>query len=135
MVEASAAINETLDMESVLQAIARTALVVLRSEASSVLMLDRRRNRLVFKAAVGDRGSALLGEEFDAELGVAGQVVSTGKAMIVPDTTDNKFFFRGIDAKSSFETRSLLAAPLIHKNDVIGVVEVLNKLDGDKFGE
>ncbi|MCZ6682925.1 MAG: sigma 54-interacting transcriptional regulator [Planctomycetota bacterium] len=135
LVEASAAINETLDMESVLQAIARTALVVLRSEASSVLMLDRRRNRLVFKAAVGDRGSALLGEEFDAELGVAGQVVSTGKAMIVPDTTDNKFFFRGIDAKSSFETRSLLAAPLIHKNDVIGVVEVLNKLDGDKFGE
>ena len=135
LVEASAAINASLNMEDVLQAIARTAAVVLRSEASSVLMLDQRRRKLVFRAAVGDRGPALLGEEFDADLGIAGQVAATGKPVIVGDVSESKDFFRGIDAKSSFQTRGLIAAPLIWKDEVIGVVEILNKLTGDTYDE
>ena len=85
LVEASAAITASLNSNEVLQAIAQKAAVVLRSEASSVLMLDRRRNRLVFMAAVGDRGPSLLGEEFDADLGIAGKVTATAKPVIVPD--------------------------------------------------
>ena len=135
LVEATTAINGTLDLETVLQAIVQTAAAVLRSEASSVLMLDKRRNRLVFMAAVGDRGSALIGEDFDAELGIAGRVISTGKGMIVPDVGDNKYFFRGIDAKSTFETRTMAAAPLVYKGEVIGVVEVLNRLNGEEFND
>lgn len=135
LVEASAALNASLDMGEVLQAIAQKAAVVLRSEASSVLLLDKRRNRLVFRAAVGDRGSALLGEEFDAELGIAGSVASTGKPQIVPDVKSSKEFFRGIDAKSSFQTRGLIAAPLIYREEVIGVVEVLNKLSPGDYDQ
>jgi len=130
LVEASAALNASLDMDEVLQAIAQKAAAVLRSEASSVLVLDKRRNRLVFRAAVGDRGSALLGEAFDAGLGIAGSVASTGKARIVSDVRAAKEFFGGIDAKSSFQTRGLIAAPLIWKEEVVGVVEILNKLGG-----
>ena len=67
-------------------------------------MLDKRRHKLVFKAAVGDRGPSLIGEEFDANLGIAGRVTASGKAVIVPDVHDSNDFFRGIDAKSSFQT-------------------------------
>jgi Nif-specific regulatory protein len=135
LVEASAAINASLNSGEVLQAIAQKAAVVLRSEASSVLMLDRRRNRLVFMAAVGDRGPSLLGEEFDADLGIAGKVTATAKPVIVPDVRESKDFFRGIDAKSSFQTRGLVAAPLIWKGEVIGVVEVLNKIGGGPYDQ
>ncbi len=135
LVEASAAINASLNLSEVLQAIVQKAAVVLRSEASSVLMLDKRRNRLVFMAAVGDRGPSLIGEEFDATLGIAGKVAATGKPVVVSDVRDNKDFFRGIDAKSSFQTRGLIAAPLIWKSDVIGVVEVLNKLGGVSYDD
>jgi len=48
LVEATTAINASLDLNDVLQAVAQTAAVVLRSEASSVLILDQRRNKLVF---------------------------------------------------------------------------------------
>ena len=135
LVEASAAINASLDMDEVLQAIAQKAAVVLRSEASSVLLLDERRNRLVFRAAVGDRGAVLLGEGFKADLGIAGDVASTGKPRIVHDVHASKEFFRGIDAKSSFQTRGLVAAPLIWKGEVIGVVEVLNKLGEEPYND
>ena len=135
LVEATAAINATLDFGEALQAIAHAAAAVLRSEASSVLMLDKRRSKLVFLAAVGDRGPTLIGEEFDANLGVAGKVADTGKPIIVSDVNRNKNFFRGIDAKSSFQTRGLMAAPLIWKGEVIGVVEVLNKIGSIDYDE
>ncbi len=135
LVEASAAINASLHLGDVLQAIAMKAAAVLRSEASSVLMLDRRRNKLKFMAAVGDRASALIGEEFDANLGIAGRVVATAQPTIVGDVRENKDFFKGIDAKSSFQTRGMVAAPLIWKGDVIGVVEVLNKIGGGAYDD
>ncbi|MBN1489007.1 MAG: GAF domain-containing protein, partial [Phycisphaerae bacterium] len=128
LIEASATINGSLDLQTTLEAIARTAAMVVQAEASSVLLLDPRRNKLVFKAAIGDRGGALLNEEFDANLGIAGKVAATGQPMLVTDVRQDKAFFKGIDDKSSFTTRGLVAAPLIHQNRTIGVVEVLNKI-------
>ncbi len=133
LIEASAAINASLDLQKTLEAIARSAAVVMEAAASSVLLLDRRRNKLVFKAAIGDRGDVLLGEEFDANLGIAGQVAATGRPAIVTDVQREKAFFKGIDDKSSFTTRGLIAAPLVHNGEVIGVVEVLNKIGEDNF--
>ncbi|MCG3136295.1 MAG: Nitrogen fixation protein VnfA [Phycisphaerae bacterium] len=131
--EATTAINSSLDLPRVLQAIAQSAAAVMRAEASSVLLLDKRRDRLVFKAAVGDRSDALIGEEFDASLGVAGRVCKTGQPEVVTDVSKNKHFFKGIDDKSSFKTRGLIAAPLLQQGEILGVVEVLNKLGSDNF--
>ena len=54
LLEASVAINSTLDLEDALQAIAQSAAGVLDAQASSVLLLDRTRSKLMFKAAVGE---------------------------------------------------------------------------------
>jgi len=133
LVEASATINSSLDLQQTLQAIARTAATVMQAEASSVLLLDRGRNKLVFMAAVGDRADILLGEEFDANLGIAGKVARSGEAVLVTDVRNEEAFFKGIDDKSSFTTRGMVAAPLVSKKQILGVVEVLNKIGQDNF--
>lgn len=133
LTEATAAINSTIELEVVLNQIARSAAEVIHAEASSVLMLDRRRNKLVFAAAHGEQGSKLLGREFESDLGIAGHVVKTGKAENIGDVSKNPDFFKGIDEQIRFHTRGLLAAPMIHKSEVIGVVEVLNRQDGGQF--
>ncbi len=130
LLEASAAINGSLDLNATLQAIARSAATVLTADASSVLLLDRKRSRLIFTAAVGDRSDALIGEEFDANLGIAGRVASSGHAELVTDVSADPSFFKGIDDKSSFRTQGLVAAPMRFRNEVIGVIEVLNKHQG-----
>jgi len=135
LAEASAAINSSLDFNVVLDAIARSAANVMRAEAASVLLLDERRKTLVFVAAVGDRGEALVGEEFDADLGIAGYVAATAKPELVQNVHDCEHFFSGIDDQSSFQTRGLMAAPMIHQAEVIGVVEVLNRIGEDNFAE
>jgi len=133
LVEATAAINSSLELEATLQAIAQSAANVMQAEASSVLLLDAARRKLVFMAATGNSGPMLLGEEFDADLGIAGKVAGSGKPIIVTDVRQDKSFFKGIDDKSSFTTRGLIAAPLIKKDRVIGVVEVLNKIGEENF--
>jgi len=133
--QASAAINSSLDLDVVLDTIARTAAEVMNAEASSVLLLDKRRKKLVFVAAFGERGPALIGEEFDSNLGIAGYVASSGQPAISPDVHQDEHFFEGIDARSSFRTRGLIAAPMIHQREVVGVVEVLNRRGGESFGE
>jgi Nif-specific regulatory protein len=135
LVESSAAINASLDIGACLQAIARSAANVLQAEASSVLLLDRGRNKLVFLAAVGDRSDFVIGEQFDADLGIAGRVAQTGEPAIVTDVAQDHDHFKGIDDKASFTTRGLIAMPLIHQDTTVGVVEVLNKVGPENFNQ
>ncbi len=135
LVEASAAINGSLELSATLQAIASRAAQVMGAEASSVLLLDPTRRKLIFRAATGQSGEALIGQEFDAEQGIAGRVAATGTPELVNDVREDKSFFAGIDEKSSFVTRGLAAAPMAKNGKVVGVVEVLNKLDSGPFGE
>jgi len=135
LLTASSAINSTLDLPPVLQQIARGAADVMQAEASSVLTLDRRRDKLIFAAAVGEHGRELLGKEFDAALGIAGHVIRTGRPENVADVERSPEFFRGFDERLRFRTRGVMAAPMVYKSDVIGVVEVLNHRDGGAFAE
>jgi len=135
LIEASTAINSSLDLQATLQAIVRSAASVMNAEASSVLLLDNRRNKLVFLASVGGGGEGLLGEEFDADLGIAGQVAASGQPVLVGDVHNHASWFDGIDDRSDFATRGMVAAPLIHQDEIIGVVEVLNPTGREKFVE
>ncbi|MFH0983854.1 MAG: sigma-54-dependent Fis family transcriptional regulator [Planctomycetota bacterium] len=133
LTEASAAINTSLDLPQVLNTIARSAASVTEAEASSVLLLDKRRNKLVFVAAYGKHAAHLVGQEFDAGLGIAGQVVAGGHPILVPNAAESDEHYKGIDQKSGFHTQELIAAPMVVQNEVVGVVEVLNPTGGRRF--
>jgi len=135
LAEASAAINSTLELDVVLDQIARSAAAVMQAEASSVLTLDRRRNKLIFAAAVGEQGGRLVDREFEADLGIAGHVIKSGKGVNILDVSQNADFFRGIDEQLSFHTRGLMAAPMVYQSEVIGVIEVLNRCGDRQFPE
>ncbi len=135
LVDASAVINETRELDETLDAIARTAAAVMRAEASSVIMFDKARKKQVFRAAVGDRATQLVGMEYDEDAGVSGMVMRTGRPTIVGDVTREDSHFKEIDQLVGFETRSLIVAPLTSKGDRLGVVELINPIQGGEFTE
>jgi transcriptional regulator with GAF, ATPase, and Fis domain len=63
--------------------------------------------------------------------GIAGYVAAKGKSLIVNDTRKSSRFFSGIDKITGFKTRSALCVPLVSQKKVAGVIQVLNKIDGD----
>lgn len=133
LTEAASAINSTLNLDSVLSTIARLACDVTQAEVASVFLLDARRTVLKAVAATGDRRDALVGRKFDARGGVPGEVVRTGQAMLVLDVMGCRSYRREIDDLSSMRTRSLIAVPMIHRGEVIGVIEVVNRRDEGEF--
>ena len=62
--------------------------------------------------------------------GIAGSVAARGEAIIVNDMEKSLQFFPVIDEESGFRTRSALCVPMISQGRVIGVIEVLNKVNG-----
>ena len=135
LVDASAAINASQGLDETLQAIASAATAVMQAEASSVIMLDKPRRKQVFHAAVGDRAERLIGIEFDMNVGLSGKAIATRKAQIYNHVAREKAHYKEIDAMLDFHTRSLIAAPLIHKGEVLGVVEVINPISSNQFTE
>ncbi len=135
LLEASQAINSAQGLDETLQAIAKAAAGVMRAEAASVIMLDPAREKQVFRAAHGGAADQLLGVEYPAGEGISGRVLNRGRAEIANDVATDASHHKGIDARSGFTTRSLIAAPLINRGRRLGVVEVLNPIDGGRFGE
>jgi PAS domain S-box-containing protein len=62
--------------------------------------------------------------------GVAGWVAREGRS-VMTSVSDDPRFFPGIDEQIGFRTLSLLAVPLRVRDVVIGVVEAVNKRQGD----
>jgi len=105
----------------------------LKASASSVLLIDGNGQDLLFEFADGTAGGTLKQVKLRIESGIAGWVARHGKPLIVNDVTKDQRFYGEVDEATGFITRSILCAPLVSSGRVIGVVEVLNKLDGNDF--
>lgn len=128
-------LNETLDLETLLRYIVETAADLTQTEASSVLLLDPKTERLRFACATNIAPSALRELSVPMDSSVAGWVLTTGKAMTIPDVHQADFFFIGVDEVLGFHTRSIMAVPLEIHDRRIGVLEVVNKIGDRPFTE
>ena len=105
----------------------------LHATASSVLLLDEQRQELLFEVVEGQAGKRLKQIRLSARSGIAGWVAQHGKPLIVNDVSKDPRFNRNIDDITGYVTRSIICAPLIVYSKIIGVIEVLNKIDGSAF--
>ena len=68
---------------------------------------------------------------FDARLGIAGAAAMRGEVFNIRDAYEHPLFYREVDAQTGYRTRTILAMPIKNiRNEVIGVCEAINKLDG-----
>lgn len=136
LIEVSSAINSEMNFDQLLASIMEVAKRVMSAEASSLMLLDKKTNELVISTAQGGASSESVKEiRIPAGAGIAGAVVKSGKPVNVPDVTKDPRFFGGVDKKSGFQTRAILAVPMVHQGGVIGVLEVLNPIGREAFTE
>ncbi len=119
--------------EPALRAVAEAAAAVVRVTAASVALLDAATGRLVFRAAAGPEGGAVVGLSIAAHEGIAGYVYSTGQALAVADVAADPRFERATAERTGYVPRSLLAVPLVDEVGVAGVMEFLDRRDGAPF--
>lgn len=109
---------------------------VLEASDGSVLVLDEENGDLVFVLSHGDVPAAdLTWRRIPAGQGIAGWVVANRAAVAVHDAQDDERFWPAVDRELAFETRSVLAAPIVAGARLLGVIEILNKRDGGRFSD
>lgn len=128
-------INSFYQLPELLDAIMQTATEILKAEAASVLLLDDQKKNLVFYSVVGERKEIIKQFIVPADKGIAGYSVLNKTPVIVNDVEKDERFYQKIDEASQFKTRNIIAFPLIVKDEVIGVLEVINALNRDGFNE
>lgn len=79
--------------------------------------------------ATGIRNQTIV---INTDQGIAGKVFRTRKSHFSNCVAQDSDFYLGVDSKTGYQTEKVLAVPLHWKDGkVIGVIEVLNKADGD----
>jgi GAF domain-containing protein len=127
----SATVGQT-PYRSLLGGIVEAARRIFDARAASVLLLDEETSELVFEASTD--GDAILNVRFPAHQGIAGWVMMTGEPIAVADVTRDPRFAKDFAKSTGYVPKSILAVPLIVREDVIGVLEVLDKASAASFG-
>ena len=134
--EVSRTINSTLDLPSVLDLIMSKVVELLDVEAGSLLLVEEESGDLAFEVVLGVSDSHLLvGRRHPAGQGIVGQVVASGQAQIVNDVEADPHWDRDVDREIGFVSRRIMAVPMISRDQVIGVIEVINHRNGSPFEE
>lgn len=121
----------TLDLQRVLQLALEHAEQVCRAETSSIWELDEDRRELFFRVVRGRAAGAIRGLRVPVGEGIVGSVAASGEAEAVNDVAADPRWHG--DPTGAFHTRAILAVPLLARGAVIGVLQLLNPVDRDRF--
>lgn len=135
LLEVSKIINSTLSLDEVLRVAMESTRKVMKAEASTLFIINKYSGNLVARVALGEKGEEIGEIQVPRGIGIAGWVAEKGEPLLVPDVEKDPRFYKGIDEKTGFKTRSILCVPLKVKEETIGVLEAINKCDGSSFKE
>lgn len=123
----------TLDLQQIMELLLQAATETIGAEGGLVWLRDKKREeRLLCRAAFRyDRHHSPLNLSSCSGQGIAGWVIQKGESLILSHAPEDPRFSPEIDQKIGFDIVSVLAIPLRVRGAVIGVLEVVNKLNGN----
>lgn len=105
----------------------------MNSEEASVIVRDGDAGDLKFLTAIGKVAEHLKNLKIPAGKGIAGFVYSSGQPMAVADAGEEETFYAEVDKKTGYSTQTILATPLNHNGEIIGVLEYVNRIGEPPF--
>lgn len=130
LIEISRDLASTLDLDTLLGDIVRASADITHAEAASILLYDDTSRQLYFQVATNIDEPTMRGLVVPLEKSIAGWIVTNRKSVRIDDAHKDLRFFSDVEQTIGYSTKSLLGIPLITKNKVVGVLEVLNKKRG-----
>lgn len=123
--EIARALTSTLDVSEVLRLVMAKVSELLQPQSWSLLLLDDT-EQLYFEICVGPAADKLKHLKVSTTEGIAGSVFRNQKPRLVRDVLKDPDFASRFDTQAAFNTRSLIAVPLVAKGRSLGVIEIVN---------
>jgi signal transduction histidine kinase len=125
--QASQVLSSTLDLDRVLVTVLDEVRRLFGVVASSVWLTDLETDEVVCWQATGPQQEIVRGWRLAPGEGIAGWVVDHGQSLIVPDTWADERHVEEVNRQTGLGLRSIVAVPLRARQDVIGVLQVVDE--------
>lgn len=124
----------TTSLRELFLAAINAAIDLTGSETASILEYDPAGQALRFAALPRQHRKRLEGMFVPLRGSIAGLALLERQPVAVNDVAQSKEHFKGADELSGYETRSVLAVPLLAGEQALGILEVVNKRgDGNHY--
>jgi diguanylate cyclase (GGDEF)-like protein len=128
------ALTSTLEFKKVLRVIMGTAQRMVRCQSWSLLLLDETQEELYFELVKGISLKSMKGVRYKIGEGPIGAVAEKGIPLLITDFSKQKQFHRNAFFPH-VKVESVLCVPIVSKRKVIGIIQMVNRLDKNPFGE
>lgn len=123
------------NLDQFLEFTVEKALRIMQAKAGSLLLLDQEAGDLYFKVATGDKKEELKRFKIKVGEGIAGMVAQTGEPLLISDVRRDPRWNKDISESIGYQTQSIVCAPMKIGNEIIGVVEIIDRMNGTSFVE
>jgi GAF domain-containing protein len=127
-------IGSPLTHSRLLEMVVETAAHAIGARAGALFLIDRDAGELVFEVALGQKAEAVRKLRVPLGHGIAGLVAVTAQPMVVSDAQHDPRQASDIARMVGYTPKSILCVPLFYRDDVIGVLELLDKEGAESFG-
>jgi signal transduction histidine kinase len=131
LLDISRNLASTLDLNTLLKHIAQAASDLSNAQAASILLYDEIKQELYFDTTTNLEERLMRGLVVPVDSSLAGWVVTHRQPLIISDTQKDPRHYGNIAKSTNITTTSMIAVPLIAKEKMIGVLEAINKLEGE----
>ncbi|ALO26117.1 diguanylate cyclase [Leptospira borgpetersenii] len=126
-------ITSSLEQQEVLDAVMEEVRLFFSPENWSLMRYDENSGELFFLIAEGLELNRIKNIRLKSGEGIAGSVVQTKLPIFVENVRNDPRFSKRVDEKTGFETKTIIAVPMIFRGQVYGVIELVNRFDGSSF--
>ena len=133
LIEVSKTVTSTLELHEVLALVIHAADTTVGVEASSLLLMDEESGNLVFEVTEGEKAEAVRRVVVPLGEGIAGWSAEQRKSAIINDVSSDPRFAAWVDDITGFQTRAILCVPVVYKDRLLGVMELINRIDCAPF--
>ncbi|XP_061192599.1 probable 3',5'-cyclic phosphodiesterase pde-5 isoform X5 [Saccostrea echinata] len=125
--------QDIVSMDTVIMKIMNYAKKLVIADRASLFLVDTKSRELYARIFDTGRVEEHIPQKeirFPMDRGVAGHVASTGEVLNIADAYTDSRFNRDVDLQTGYRTKSILCMPIYNRGNIIGVVQMVNKIDG-----
>jgi diguanylate cyclase (GGDEF)-like protein len=105
------------------------------SQAAVLLLYDPKGRELAFTASRALQPGVIDGVRLPADRGIAGWVARHRQPVRLTDASTDPRHDPSLAQRTGLVPHTMLCVPLVHKDVLLGVIQVINKLDGSAFSD
>jgi signal transduction histidine kinase/DNA-binding response OmpR family regulator len=131
--QSSKSLSSTMNLNALLHKIISLATEVIGAKIGSIMLIQKPENILTIQAAIGLNSEIIENTKLELGKSIAGHVAQKGTPLIIEDIEKDQKFKRL--SKKHYATKSLLCVPLKIKEEILGVINLSDKITGASFNQ